>query len=191
MFFKKKEYQDIVDGCTQHEPTAQKRLYERFCGKMMAVCCRYVKSREEAEDILQEAFLKVFQNIHKYGFQGSLEGWIRRIMVNTAIDYIRKNKALVMETQLNENQHDAVNDDADALANLEVDYLMQIIQELPDGYRLVFNMFAIEGYSHNEIAEQLNITASTSRSQYARAKGFIKKRLNESSVDVIRLQDAI
>ncbi len=174
----------------RQEPLAQRRLYELFSGKMMAICYRYAKDRDEAEDMLQEGFVKVFQYIEKYNNQGSLEGWIRRIMVNTAIDIIRKNKSLQLVSPLNDNITESTVDD-NIVDTLEVEYLLNIIQDLPDGYRIVFNMFAIEGYSHAEIATQLNINESTSRSQFTRAKILLKKRIHEDSLVINTYQDAI
>lgn len=189
MFFSRQK-NDIISGCVQQKPLAQRDLYNMFAPKMLAVCFRYAKDRDEAEDMLQEGFIKVFQSIHKYQDSGSLEGWIRRIMVNTAIDMIRKNKAMKMETPLDDYLTETIG--ADAITdNLEVEYLLNIIQTLPTGYRVVFNLFAIEGYSHAEIAEQLNINESTSRSQYTRAKILLKKRINEDCVDLQQYQDAI
>lgn len=170
-----KQYQNIVEGCLQNDPRAQRRLYEMYASKMLAVCYRYSRDREEAEDILQEGFIKIFNNIHRYGFEGSFEGWMRRIFVNTAIDAIRKNKSLMLETPINDNISESFAEDA--IDNLEVEYLMNLVQSLPTGYRLVFNLYAIEGYSHAEIGEKLNITESTSRSQYTRAKALLKKRI--------------
>jgi len=170
-----KQYQHIVQGCLQNDARAQRRLYEMYASKMLAVCYRYSRDRDEAEDILQDGFIKIFNNIHRYGFEGSLEGWMRRIFVNTAIDAIRKNKALMLETPINDNITESCAEEA--IDNLEVEYLMSLVQALPTGYRLVFNLYAIEGYSHAEIGEKLNITESTSRSQYTRAKALLKKRI--------------
>lgn len=183
-------YTKIVEGCIRREPLAQRRLYELFSPKMMALCYRYAQNRDEAEDMLQEGFIKVFQCIDKYNHQGSLEGWVRRIIVNTAIDIIRRNKSLQLVSSLNENIIESTVDD-NIVDALEVEYLLNIIQDLPDGYRIVFNMFAIEGYSHAEIGEQLNINESTSRSQFTRAKVLLKKRIHEDSLVINKYQDAI
>ncbi len=183
-------YLKIVAGCMRHEPLAQRRLYELFAPKMMALCYRYAQHRDEAEDMLQEGFIKIFQNIEKYNNQGSLEGWIRRIIVNTAIDIIRHNKALQLVSPLNDNISENTVDD-NIVDTLEVEYLLKIIQDLPDGYRIVFNMFAIEGYSHAEIADLLHVNESTSRSQFTRAKALLKKRIHEDSLVINKYQDAI
>lgn len=185
-----KQQQDVIAGCVQGKPLAQRALYDKHAPKMLAVCFRYAKDRDEAEDMLQEGFIKVFHNINKFQNQGSLEGWIRRIIVNTAIDMIRKNKALMLETPINDNLSENLIAD-EVTDNLDVEYLLNIIQELPTGYRLVFNLFAIEGYSHAEIGEKLNINESTSRSQYTRAKILIKKRIHGDYVDIQQFHDAI
>ncbi|MFN0201914.1 MAG: RNA polymerase sigma factor [Bacteroidia bacterium] len=184
-----KDFPSIIEGCIKQNPLAQRRLYEVFAAKMLAVCFRYARDRDEAEDILQEGFIKVFRNIEKYAFNGSLEGWVRKIMVNTAIDTIRKNRSIMLETPINDSITESYAEDA--IDNLEVEALMQMIQELPAGYRIVFNLYAIEGYSHAEIGEQLGITESTSRSQYTRAKALLKKRVCEVYWDYKIYQDAI
>lgn len=182
--------QKMVKGCLNQEPWAQQKLYDLFAPKMMAVCFRYAKDRDEAADFLQEGFIKIFQSIHKYEFQGSLEGWIRRIIVNTSIDLIRKRKASQLEMPMNTEIADTMIDE-DKIDTFEVEYLLRVIQSLPTGYRVVFNLYAIEGYSHAEIGEQLGITESTSRSQYTRAKALLKKRIHEDSVEFKSYQNAI
>ncbi len=182
--------QKMVKGCLNHEPWAQQQLYDTFAPKMMAVCCRYARDREEAADFLQEGFIKIFHSIHRYEFQGSLEGWIRRIIVNTAIDLIRKRKSSQLEVPIGAEIADTVMDE-DKMDNLEIEYLLRVIQSLPTGYRVVFNMYAIEGYAHAEIGEQLGISESTSRSQYTRAKALIKKRIHEDSMEFKSYQNAI
>lgn len=183
-------YKKIVEGCIKRDSLSQRKLYELFSSKMMALCFRYAQNRDDAEDMLQEGFIKVFQSIEKYTHQGSLEGWIRRIIVNTAIDIIRRNKSLQLVSPMNDNISENMVDD-NIVDTLEVEYLLKIIQDLPDGYRIVFNMFAIEGYSHAEIGEQLNINESTSRSQFTRAKALLKKRIYEDSLVTNKYQDAI
>lgn len=176
---------EIVKGCIRCNSAAQRQLYELFAPKMMAVCYRYAKDRDEAEDILQEGFIKVFQNLNKYENNGSLEGWIRRIIVNTAIDLIRKQKQMPL-VELDEHVGaSGLESEGDALGSLGLEYLMQLIQDLPPGYRLVFNMYAVEGYSHAEIAAELGINESSSRSQYTRAKSMLKKRI-ETDFLVVR-----
>ncbi|WNJ17225.1 sigma-70 family RNA polymerase sigma factor [Pontibacter sp. G13] len=163
----------IVSGCKKRRPADQKRLYDLFAPKMMAVCYRYGRTAEEAHDMMQEGFIKVFENIGKFQDRGSLEGWVRRIMVNTAIDLIRKNRHYHQQLEVQEGL--APDPSADALDDLQAEELMEVIQSLPDGYRMVFNLYAIEGYSHAEIGKKLDISESTSRSQYTRARSLLKK----------------
>lgn len=127
---------------------------------MYAVCCRYVVNRADAEDVLVTAFTKIFERIHQYRAEGSLEGWIRRVVVNEALTFLRKNRSMFLETDLEEADHEP---GYQQLAEqLEADDLLRMVGELPAGYRMVFNLYAIEGYSHKEIAEQLGISENTS-----------------------------
>ena len=166
-----------LEGCRRFEARAQKALYERLAPKMLAVCARYARSTPDAEDILQDGFIKVFQKIDNYSGKGSLEGWIRSIIVRTAIDYYRKTKKQEKEVDIDEQFTDELSEEM--VDQLNVDYLLGVIQSLPSGYRMIFNLFAIEGYTHKEIAKQLGINESTSRSQYTRARALLKKRISE------------
>ncbi|MGYP000612353689 len=145
---------------------------------MLAVCLRYVNDMETARDLLQDGFVRVFTNIHSYTGSGSFEGWLRKIFVNGALEYLRKSDVLRESTDL-ENSAELVQPDSSAIENLSAAELMKVIQELPAGFRTVFNMFAIEGYSHKEISEILGITESTSRSQFTRARQLLQKRIKE------------
>ncbi len=158
--------EQLVEGCLIPDAKAQKQLYERFNRKMFAVCLRYSSSREEAEDILQEGFVKVFQKISSYKGEGSLEGWIRRVVVNTALDHFRQQKMIWSGLEMAEDQ---ISDET-TLGKLEVQELLKLIQNLPNGFRTVFNLYAIEGYNHREIGELLGISENTSKSQYSRAR---------------------
>lgn len=175
------QQQKLIDGCKRGEPESQKSLYEKYAGKMMAVCMRYCgNDRETAMDLLQDGFIKVFTYIRSYDGRGSLEGWIRRIMVNVALDYVRTANLLKNAESIDAINESAVeNIDSSTIDKLSAEELMEIIAELPSGFRTVFNLFAIEGYSHKEIAEMLNITESTSRSQLTRAKQLLQKRLKD------------
>ena len=168
----------LINGCKRNEGKSQKTLYDLYARKMMAVCMRYVNRREVAEDILQEGFIKVFTSIGTYNFSGSFEGGIRRIFVNTALEYLRKNDVL-RETVGLEDPGIFTEADPSAIDRLSANELIEIIAQLPTGFRTVFNMFAIEGYSHKEIAETLGITESTSRSQFTRAKKLLQKKLSQ------------
>ncbi|MEM6767068.1 MAG: RNA polymerase sigma factor [Bacteroidota bacterium] len=178
-----------LEGCIRFEARAQKALYERLAPKMLAVCARYARSTFDAEDILQDGFIKVFQKIGDFSGKGSLEGWVRRIMVRTAIDHYRKTKKQDKEVDIDEQFTDELS--AEMVDQLSVDYLLSLIQTLPSGYRIVFNLFAIEGYSHKEIAQQLAINESTSRSQYTRARALLKKRISEDNQHKSIFRDVI
>lgn len=166
--------EQIVKGCIEKNAIAQKHLYEKHVRKMMGVCLRYCDSHEEAEDVVQNGFISVFENIESYKGTGSLEGWIRKIMVNTALTNIRKNKKLKQNIELDsvEFMLPSTIHTNDSFAAKD---LLKIIQTLPVGFKTVFNLYAIEGYSHKEIGEMLNISEGTSKSQYSRAKAHLQK----------------
>ncbi|MFN4082388.1 MAG: RNA polymerase sigma factor [Bacteroidia bacterium] len=166
---------DIIKGCIEGDRKCQKQLYQHFAGKMLAVCMRYAKDRAEAEDMLQEGFLKVFQSISKYKGEGSFEGWIRKIMVYNAIN-LYKHRIRTFKEDLDVIEYDAPYSD-DIIDKISVKEILALIQNLPEGYRLVFNLYAIEGYTHKEIGEQLGIAIGTSKSQYSRAKQLMQKML--------------
>ncbi len=172
----------LVQKCVSGNGEAQRELFNRFSPLMLGVAMRYIKDKERAEDVLQDGFIKVYKNLHRFEHKGSLEGWIRRIIVNTALDQLRKNKKSQNNLQLDDSNFEIVQK-SDAIGRLEAEVLMEIIQELPDGYRIVFNMFAIEGYSHKEIAEALKISESTSKSQYSRAKSVLRKTLKKYNIE--------
>lgn len=176
-----KPYEALIKACIQQNPKAQREFYERFAPKMMGVCFRYARNRDDAEDMLQEGFVKIYQKLTAYKFQGSLEGWVRRIIVRTAIDMLRKQKHQQNEIDIDHAVGEEVAEDA--IDNLELEYLYRIIQALPTGYRLVFNLYAIEGFSHAEIGDQLGITASTSRSQYTRARSILMNQIREDRME--------
>jgi len=168
----------LIDKCLKGDQRSQRALFEKYAPRMYTVCLRYAKDSDEAQDILQDTFIKIFKKLDAYNGMGSFEGWIRRITVNTALDHIRKNVKFQDNTQI-ENESFRIEQNTFFGDGLEEEELMQIINEMPDGYRIVFNMFAIEGYSHREIAEQLNISENTSKSQYSRARGYLIQKLNE------------
>jgi RNA polymerase sigma factor (sigma-70 family) len=165
---------ELIEGCRRNNRTAQKALFDRMAPKMLSVCRRYVRDRMEAEDVLVVSFTKVFERIGQFKADGSFEGWVRRIVVNESLTYLRKNKAMYLETDLEtaERQQESVTE-----TGLEAEDLMKLIQELPAGYRMVFNLYAIDGFSHKEIAEQIGITESTSKSQLSRARMHLQARL--------------
>ena len=170
--------QQLIEGCKSGNRLAQRELYEKFSRKMMAVCLRYVSDKETARDILQDGFVKVFTNIGSFAGQGSFEGWVRRIFVNSALEYLRKSDVLRESMDLDVSS-ELVHPDASVLEDISAAELMQLVQDLPAGFRTVFNMFAIEGYSHKEVGEALGITESTSRSQFTRARQLLQRRIKE------------
>ncbi|MCL4638598.1 MULTISPECIES: RNA polymerase sigma factor [Olivibacter] len=166
---------DLLEGCRRGERKAQESLYRAIASKMFNLCLRYATSEMEAEDMLQNGFIKVFQCVAGFRGEGSFEGWIRKIFVNTAIEMIRKNKRIQNTISV-----DAVFDEEQQtfdMEGLEVRDLLALIQQLPDGYRIVFNMYALEGYSHKEIAEALSISEGASKSQLSRARAWLKSKL--------------
>lgn len=166
---------DIINGCINGNRNSQKALYNHFAGKMLAVCMRYAKDRAEAEDMLQEGFLKVFQNIARFKGEGSFEGWIRRIMIYNAIN-LYKHRTRTFKEDLDVAELDAPYHD-DVIDKISVKEIIALIQHLPQGYRIVFNLHAIEGYTHKEIGEQLGIAVGTSKSQYSRARQLMQQLL--------------
>ena len=165
-----------IELCISGDRQSQKSLYDYYSAKMFAVCLRYAKNQMDAEDILQDAFIKLFNNLNRFRGEGSFDGWVRRIFVNTAIEHIRKNK--VSSTDINEGIENIVVDmHKNALDNLFEKDLMKTAANLSDGYKTVFSLYAVEGYSHKEIAHKLGITESTSKSQFSRAKAILRSLL--------------
>lgn len=172
----------LVKECARGSSRAQRALFDKFAPKMLAVLLRYLRNQEEAEDTLQDGFVKIFQKIGEFKMEGSLEGWIRRIMVNTALDVLRKNKKLLGDVQLDDVSYKVSFEDH-GFEDMQVEQLLHMINNLPEGYRIVFNMFAIEGYSHKEIADTLGVTENTSKSQYSRARAFLRNQLEKIESD--------
>jgi len=165
------------EGCLQNDRKQQEALYRALAPKMLAVCMRYANDKDEAQDILQEGFIKMFNNVHKYRGDGNLEGWIRRIMVHTAISRYRKLKPMVLVEDMAEEG--AISTAAHNANNLEVNDLLKLVQQLPQAYRSVFNMYAVEGYSHQEIGNKLGITELLSRTTLYRARNILKEKLSQ------------
>jgi len=165
----------LIEECIKGNRKCQKDLYDHFASKMFAVCLRYAKNQMDAEDILQEGFVKLYNNLHRFRGEGSFDGWVRRIFVNTAIEHIRRKNLTTtpsegLENSVKDKQHNA-------LDNLFEKDLIKGAAVLSDGYKTVFNMYAVEGYSHKEIAAHLGITESTSKSQFSRAKAILRNIL--------------
>jgi RNA polymerase sigma-70 factor (ECF subfamily) len=156
----------------------QEELYNRFSGKMYAVCLRYANNSEDAQDLLQEGFIKVFRNLHRFRAEGSFEGWIRRVFVNSSIEHYRK-KSLQLSKVSDKEESTIEDSDISALDNLAEKDIINLIQDLSPGYKTVFNLYVIEGYSHKEIGELLGISEGTSKSQLARARSILQKKVSE------------
>lgn len=167
--------EQLVKNCLKGEKLSQRQFYDLYARKMMGVCLRYANDVEDAEDFLQEGFVKVFEKLSTYEFKGSLEGWVRRIIINTILDKLRK------QGKENFTEHidlaNSLEETSSVIQQLNAKELLKIIRELPVGYRTVFNLYAIEGYQHNEIAKMLNISESTSKSQLIKAKEQLQKKI--------------
>lgn len=176
----------LIQGCVEGSRYAQKVLYEKYQSLMFAICMRYAKNRDEAEDVMIDGFMKIFSKISEFRKQGSFEGWLKRIMINTAINNYRLNLKHYYNVQIDDEKYFEIKDDKDVFkSEYSADYLIKLIQDLPDGYRIVFNMYEIEGYSHKEIAETLNISVSTAKTQLFHAKKTLKSKLSKINQDEI------
>lgn len=168
----------LIQKASSGKREAQKALYERYAPKMLALCQRYVKDAHFAEDVMIEGFVKVFRNLSGFRFEGSFEGWVRRIMVREAIDFLRQRQFVVFDdTRLEQTGGEQPGSDPYQLEALE-----HLISSLPEGYRLVFTLYAVEGYKHAEIAEVLGISENTSKSQLFKARKQLQQQLNETSI---------
>ncbi len=173
---------DLIKACKKQDARAQRELYEAYAPLMLGMCRRYVKGALEAEDVMIKGFMKVFTKIDLFEGKGSFEGWMKRVMINEALGYIRKNKAMYLEVEIEAADKEP---DFDTLStSLEVKDLMIMINALPSGYRTIFNLYAIEGYSHKEIGELLGINENTSKSQLSRARMHLQKKLMEVEKDL-------
>jgi RNA polymerase sigma factor (sigma-70 family) len=170
--------EEIIYKCREGNSRAQTALYNLFSSKMYGVCLRYAKDSADAEDILQDGFLRVFTKIDQFEFKGSFEGWMRRIMVNTALEKFRKQDRLSPVEEM--KVYESTEYGEETLSSIAAGDLMRIIQELPPRYRMVFNLFAIEGYSHQEIGEMMNISEGTSKSNLSRARVILQKSVEEN-----------
>jgi RNA polymerase sigma factor (sigma-70 family) len=171
----------ILQGCLQNNATSQRELYTRYSPKMLAVCYRFAHNREDAEDMLQEGFIKVFSQIHTFRNQGAFEGWIRRIVVHTCINHLKKNKRFNESVDIIHANSIQVREET-VPSIVQAKQIVECIRLLPMGYRTVLNLYAIEGYTHKEIAEMLDIEESTSRSQYTRAKQMLEDILVKKKI---------
>jgi len=170
--------QELIEGCKQQNAKAQGALYKRYSSVLFGICLKYSPNRAEAEDNLQDAFITIFSRVEQYQGKGSFEGWIKRITVNTALQKYRKKKVFDIS---NEQQIEDVQVEVEEI-DIPLDFLLKIIQELPDRYRLVFNLYVLDGYSHKEIAEMLGISDGTSKSNLARARMILKTKVTDYNV---------
>ena len=178
------EHYALVKDCLKGKPAAQKQLYQLFANPMLSICYRYTKSMADAEDVLQEGFVKVFLNLHQYQSRGELGGWIRRIMVTTAINYLKRNARYQSELVFPEEHLHIATNDGNPELKMEAKELADLIRQLPPGYQTIFNLYAVEGFNHVEIGKIFGIKESTSRSQYARARALLIQWMDKKNLDV-------
>ncbi len=172
----------LIKKCKKKDAHAQEQLYRLFCGKLFSICLKYATDHSSAEDTLQDAFITIFDKIHQYKSQGSFEGWMKRITINTALQKYRKQKVFEI---INEDLIEEVEVEIDE-EQISLDYLLTIIQQLPDRYRLVFNLYVLDGYSHKEVAEMLDISTGTSKSNLARARNILKEKIETNQEPYIQ-----
>lgn len=176
--------EQLIEQCKKNDVKAQSQIYKLFASKLFSVCLKYSRNNAEAEDNLQDAFVTIFKKISQFKSKGSFEGWIKRITINTALQRYREKGVFSI---INEDIIDEANWEVEVEEGIALDYLLQIIQELPDRYRLVFNLYVLDDYSHKEIAEMLEISQGTSKSNLARAREILKKKI-EVYKDMQKLQ---
>ncbi len=169
---------ELIQACKKNNAKAQHMLYTKYAAMMLGLCNRYLNSRQDAEDVMMNGFMRIFNKISSFKGEGSFEGWMKRIMINEALGFIRKNKTMYLEVEIEK---------ADKMPDLEVvgqalntEDLLKMIKEMPAGYRTIFNLYALEGYSHKEIGDMLGISESTSKSQLSRARFYLQKKLSET-----------
>ena len=169
---------DLIKACKKQNAKAQRMLYDKYSPSMLGLCRRYVRGEQESEDIMINGFMKVFSKIGSYEGKGSFEGWMKRIMINEALGYLRKNRSMYLETDIDKIEKEPNLEKLES--ELETKDLFKMISELPSGYRTIFNLYAIEGYSHKEIGELLGINENTSKSQLSRARKHLQRKLCET-----------
>ena len=170
------EYQ-LAKALIKRDEKAQRYFYERYSGKFLGICCRYINDRMEAEDVMVESMMKIFEKVNQFNFSGSFEGWTKRIVVNEALMFLRKKRNRNVEF---DNQ-DYVEPEVQESGSLEAGDLLEMVNSLPDGYKTVFNLYAIEGYSHTEIAQLLQISEGTSKSQLSRARAILQQKVMQNN----------
>jgi RNA polymerase sigma-70 factor (ECF subfamily) len=177
----------LIHDCKNNDIKAQEQLYRLFSSKLFSICLKYSRNYAEAEDHLQDGFLIIFNKIHQFNFKGSFEGWMKRIMINNVLQQYRGVSFLELVTENIRDEEAEVEIDDE---NISMDFLMKIIQELPDRYRLVFNLYVIDGYSHKDIAEMLGITTGTSKSNLARGRMILKDKIERHTADQKKMPSA-
>ena len=174
------DYSQLIKNCLKGKAAAQQQLYDEFASAMLGVCYRYTKSLQDAEDVLQDGFIRVFKFLEQYNQEGELGAWIRRIMVNTALNYLKKSKKYQHDLLFDKTEMHAINtDNPEVLLNAKE--LAELIRQLPTGYQTIFNLYAVEGFSHVEIGQMLGISENTSRSQYMRARHLLISWITNTS----------
>ena len=168
---------ELIEGCINDQQAAQKQLFNLYAGKMMSACLRYANDEQQAQDFLQEGFIKVFKNIRQFRFEGSFEGWMRRVFVTTAIRQVSKQKMFFLDTDISDKTEYSA--DPEVVSKISADEIHTMIRNMPDGYRTVFNLNVIEGYSHEEIAVMLGIKATTSRGQLLKARNHLQAMIDK------------
>lgn len=163
---------ELIEGCVNNKQDCQKQLFNLFAGKMMSVCLRYARDEHRAQDILQDGFIRVFKNIHQYRFEGSFEGWLRRVFASVAIREISRQKIFFTDTDITDSREHSIEENV--LSKISAEEIHVLIRQMPDGYRTVFNLNVIEGYSHEEIATMLGIQPTTSRGQLLKARKHLQ-----------------
>lgn len=166
---------ELIQGCLKNDATCQKKLYDKYAATMYTICLRYGQHQEEAKDFLQDGFVKVFKSLASFAFKGSFEGWMKRIFVNTALEEIRKKGRLVLQEEPDTSH--LIEEEWTVSSNLTMNHILAEIQKLPDGYRTIFNLYVIDGFQHNEIAELLGISDSTSKTQLRKARMALQQKL--------------
>lgn len=168
--------ESLIERCCKSDPRAQKELYDKLAPGMLAVCQRYMKDREAAKDVMQDGFVRLFEKIGSYKGEGSFEGWARRLFVNTALMQLRRNDALKNSDNIEDSQAMQMTH-SNTLEKMGADEILELVNSMPDGFRTVFNLYVIEGYSHEEIADMLSISEGGSRSQLSHARAWLRKKL--------------
>ncbi|MEM8527048.1 MAG: sigma-70 family RNA polymerase sigma factor [Bacteroidota bacterium] len=178
-----KDDQYIIKACKKGDRKAQELLYRKYSAMLFGICLRYAKDRAEAQDFLQESLIVIFRDLHQYQPKAAFGAWLRRVTVNVCLQQLRKQRNIFQVHSIEEICSNSIQEEADIFSRFRERALLQMVQQLPTGYRVVFNLYAIEGYSHQEIAENLGISVNTSKSQLSRAKSTLRKLLEKELVD--------